>query len=321
MKNHCAPSPLPMPRMATRTAAMVLLASLCVACGAKDEPAAPAASAPATSSAPIQANGQTDGQADGPGVDLAFSALFGVQSAGESARTGTQQQTRLWFQTPLTQAGQHYWAQFFVSQDLDDEGEPIDSHAQGVSISALTYVQQDAGWQLVSRQRDFSATGSYGDAPQAEAELLSLSPTHSAALVQATAFGQGYSYAGKTVLLFDGNSWSDAGYIGTSEDNAGTCDDAPENPPGTEAPGDEADGEDEADDFTLAPCYAWAGSISLTPAEESPNPAMPDLVVQRHSTLTAEQEALRPAPDATSRLRVVYHFEDGQYRSPAEVNR
>lgn len=271
---------------------------------AEPSTASPTAAAPAASIA--SAPTQPPVLADYPDSDLAFSALFGAQAEGKkTVKTRRDGLSTLWFEQAFTQGGQQYWVQFFTTQTLEKNGQPQDFHAASVSVSHITYRHDEMGWTMIDKEVDQFGTGTNGEAPTPTPVLLALNPSHTALLLDAHYMGQGYGYGYKTVVIFNGQTWQNAGDISTAGDNAGTCDDDVDSPP-------------EPADSPLQPCYAWEGSVAIASDQPAGDLGLPALQVQRHSTLSAALEARRRQPDADSRKRIIYSYKNGEYRSPSD---
>lgn len=229
-----------------------------------------------------------------PSNETAFKQLFGTASPskpGSMVKTAPNKLTSFWFEQSFTQGGDHLHVKFFATQSLDESGQPIDSHAQSVEVGAISYQQNANKWQVLSKQPQFGVAGAWGKVDKVVApEVLQLSPTSLAVMLDAADGMGGWHEEGKTIFVFAQNAWHDTGYVQTGGDNLGTCNDAP--PVADE-------------ELPLAPCYRYSGTISVINGSTS---EYPDLLVTRTGTEGEEHLGkLLPARNVT------YVFKDGKY--------
>lgn len=226
-----------------------------------------------------------------PSNETALKELFGVSDPSGKVKTAPDKLTNFWFEQSINVGTNNLHVKFFATQNLDESGQPVNAHASGVDVGAITYRQNSSQWEVISKQPQFGAAGTWGEVNEVKPEILQLSPTSLALMLNQSYFGQGYGNEGKVMFVFAQNSWHDVGYVQTGEDNSGNCD---ENPP---APGEE---------FPLAPCYIIKGTITVVNGATS---EYPDLLVTR----TEEHRGgIIPAKNVT------YIFEDGKYINPNE---
>lgn len=198
----------------------------------------------------------------------------------------------VWFQQPIKHAGTDYHVAFVKLREIDlQTGEPVNAHAAGVSISAITYKKAGADWEIVSRQiSPFTEAGDWGDAAVPEkVGQLELSKASTALLIPSYASGQGVAYGGEQIIAFNGESWTSLGVVNTSGDNGGGCDDTYPD---------------------LPACWSYTGTIHVVP---SGNGQTPDLLVVRTGT-DYTGHGSKPKPVGN----VVYKLKGGVYTTPSE---
>lgn len=221
-----------------------------------------------------------------PSVSDSMKELFGLQQGAEEAKTKPDQLTKAAFSTEFTLGSDRFYAQFFQSQDLLENGEVSDSHASSVDLSVITYKQTGATWSVIDKKVELAESGTWGALSNGPAEKLQLSPGSFGLLVDEGYSGQGYHHTGKSIFVFAGNKWQHAGFIETGASNSGACD---ENfKPGS------------SDDF-MKPCYEYTGKISVAP---NANGDFPDLLVTRNGTQEGEQpNQVVPAKNVTVKYK------------------
>lgn len=228
-----------------------------------------------------------------PTNETALKALFGVSDPSGKVRSATDKLTSFWFEQSFELGTDNLHVKFFATQSLDQSGQPIESHAQAVEVSAITYKYTSGQWEAISKQLQFGLAGSWGRVNQVEPELLKLSPSSLALMIDAADGMGGRSQEGKVIFVFAQDSWHDVGFVQTGENNLGACDDT--------APAVD-------DEYPLEPCYSFIGKISVANGSIAD---YPDLLVTRSSTENKETlGALIPVRNVT------YIFKDGKYSEP-----
>jgi len=232
-----------------------------------------------------------------PSNETALKELFGVSDPTGQVKTAPDQLTTFWFDQSTKLGADNLYVKFFATQNLDESGQPIDSHATAVEVGAITYKQNSSQWEVISTQLNFGAAGSSGKVDdEVKPEILQLSPTSFAVMVKASGGMGGWFDEGKTVFVFAQNAWHDMGYVKTGGDNSGSCDETPPTP----------------DAYAMGPCYSYKGTISVVNGSTS---EYPDLLITRTGTESKEHRgSLIPAKNVT------YIFKDGQYINPNEFN-
>lgn len=229
-----------------------------------------------------------------PSNETALKELFGVSDPSGKVKTAPDKLTKFWFEQSIKVGTNNLHVKFFATQSLDESGQPVDAHASGVDVGAITYKQNSNQWEVISKQPQFGAAGSWGEVDEVKPEVLQLSPTSLSVMLDASGGMGGQFEEGKTIFVFAQNSWHDVGYVQTGEDNSGTCDETP--PPPEEG---------------MGPCYSYKGAISVVNGSTS---EYPDLLVTRTGTESKEHRgALIPAKNVT------YIFKDGKYINPNEL--
>jgi len=229
-----------------------------------------------------------------PSEDTALKELFFVSDPSGKVKTAPNKLTYFLFEQSFKIGTNNLHVKFFATQSLDESGRPFDWHAAGVDVGAITYKQNYSQWEVISKQPQFGEAGKWGEFYGGEPEVLQLSPTSLAVMVDHSDFGQGYSTEGKIVFVFAQNTWHNFGYIETGGSNPGNCDQTP--PP--------------AGEEGLAPCYSYEGEISVVKGSTS---EYPDLLVTRTGTESNEYRGT-PLPAKN----VTYIFKDGRYMNPNE---
>jgi hypothetical protein len=230
-----------------------------------------------------------------PSNETALKELFGVSDPSGKVKTAPDKLTNFWFEHSIKVGTNNLHVKFFATQSLDESGQPVDAHASGVDVGAITYKQNSNQWEVVSKQPQFGAAGSWGKVDEVKPEVLQLSPNSLAVMLDASGGMGGWFDEGKTIFVFAQNSWHDVGYVQTGGDNSGTCDE-------NEPPEGIKDG--------AGPCYSYKGAISVVNGSTS---EYPDLLVTRTGTESKEHRgALIPAKNVT------YIFKDGKYINPNE---
>lgn len=230
-----------------------------------------------------------------PSNATALHDMFGVTDPSGKIKTAYDKLTSLWFEQSFKDGDDNLHVKFYKTQSLDEEGKPMDSHATSVDVGAITYKQIAGQWQVISKQTKFGEFGQWGDAPEAKARILQLSPGVVALMVDDGNGMGGYNVEGKTLIAFSKGSWRDVGFVETGNDNSGACD---ETPPLA------------GEEWVIGPCYSSKGIISVATGSTS---EYPDLLVTR--TGTQQNEHGGPIVPAEN---VTYIFKDGKYTNPAE---
>lgn len=230
-----------------------------------------------------------------PSNETALKELFGVSDPSGKVKTAPDKLTNFWFEQSIKNGTDNIHVKFFATQSLDESGQPVDAHASGVDVGVITYKQNSGQWEVISKQPQFGVAGSWGKVDEVKPEILQLSPTSLAVMLDASGGMGGWFDEGKTIFVFAQNSWHDVGYVQTGGDNSGTCDE-------NEPPEGIKDG--------VGPCYSYKGTISVVNGSTS---EYPDLLVTRTGTESKEHRgALIPAKN------VMYVFKDGKYINPNE---
>lgn len=203
-----------------------------------------------------------------------------------------------WFRHDVSIGANQYHVAFIQLQQLDKEtGEPVGGHVDSSAIAAITYKKTPEGWIVASRQKNpFTQAGAWGVAPQPEAggvEYLVPSPGLTMLLVPGAYMGQGYAEEGVSLLAFDGQSWTDVGYLHTGGDNAGVC-------------SDEDDAELEED---WKPCWSYTGKVAVF---ASPDQKYPDIIVVHSGTKGSGAGEVGAVPNE------VFTFRKGRYSNVAD---
>jgi uncharacterized protein YecT (DUF1311 family) len=228
-----------------------------------------------------------------PERNTAMQDLFGVTDPSGEVKTGEEALTSFWFEQSFTQGTDNFHVIFFKTQAIDEDGDPYQSHAQGVDVGAITYKQVGDEWQIIGKQPKFGEAGSWGDVPETTAEILPLSASVLAFMVDSSYSGQGYVDEGKMLFTFSKNIWHDIGYLQTGGDNSGDCDDESKSLEG------------------LGACWSYEGKISVITGK---NTDYPNLLVTRTGTESgANRNAVVPAKNVT------YIFNGEKYINPADI--
>lgn len=229
-----------------------------------------------------------------PSNETALKELFGATGLSEKAsgsiKTAPNKLTSFWFEQSFKLGTDSLHVKFFATQSLDESAQPIESHAQSVAVSAISYKQSASQWRVLSKQLQFGVAGAWGKVNEVKPEILPLSPTSLAVMLDAADGMGGWLQEGKIIFVFARNAWRDVGFVQTGGNNLGTCDDSP---PAAD------------DEFPVGPCYSYEGTISVVSGSRS---VYPDLLVTRTGTLSEEHRgALIPARNVT------YIFKNGKY--------
>jgi uncharacterized protein YecT (DUF1311 family) len=227
-----------------------------------------------------------------PNHATAMQDLFGVTDPSGEVKTGDEALSSFWFEQSFKQGEDNLHVIFFKTQSIDEEGEPYQSHAQGVDVGAITYQQIAGQWQIIAKQTKFGEAGSWGDVPETTARMMQLSPNVLVLMVDSSYSGQGYVDEGEMLFAFSKNTWHDIGYVQTGGDNSGDCDD--------ESTGLEG----------LGACWRYQGKISILAGK---NIEYPDLLVTRTGTESGEnRDSVIPAKN------ISYVFNGEKYINPAD---
>lgn len=224
-----------------------------------------------------------------PDPKTALTELFGSAFNGESIRTASGERASPWFEQSFSIGSDQHHAVFSKTQQLDPEtGAPLDSHVQGVSVGAITYRLDKDGWRLIGKQIGIGEIGSWGEAPKVEqAEILNLSPSKIAFLIDFDYGMGGYLDEGKVLFGFDGARWQNLGFVQTGGNNEGACDETPS-----------------ASGVTI-PCWSYTGTISVLPEIHR---GYPDLLVERTGTQSGDdRHPIQPVTNA------IYRFDGENY--------
>ena len=230
-----------------------------------------------------------------PNKEVALNDLFGVSDPSGEVKTAPDKLTRFWFERSIKVGVDDLHVKFFATQGLDELGRPFDYHAAGVDVGAITYKKNSDRWDVLSKQPRFGVAGSWGNVDEVNPEILQLSPSSLAVMIDASGGMGGWFDKGKVMFIFSRDAWYDVGYIQTGGDNSGACDEN-EPPEGIEG----GDG----------PCYSFTGVISVAGDSIS---EYPDLLVTRSGT---ESKGHRGA--LISAKNVTYTYADGKYFNPDE---
>ncbi|MEI6708793.1 MAG: lysozyme inhibitor LprI family protein [Methylococcales bacterium] len=228
-----------------------------------------------------------------PDHETAMKDLFGVTDPSGEVKTGDEALSSFWFEQSFKEGTDDIHVIFFKTQSIDEEGEPYQSHAQGVDVGAITYKQIANQWQIISKQTKFGEAGSWGDVPETTTEIMQLSPNVLVLMVDSSYSGQGYVDEGEMLFAFSKNTWRDIGYVQTGGDNSGDCDD--------ESAGLEG----------LGACWSYKGKISTVAGK---NPDYPDLLVTRTGTESSTERG-----EVITAKNVSYVFNGEKYINPADA--
>lgn len=187
------------------------------------------------------------------------------------------------------------YVKFYKTQQLDESGNPVDSHVTPVLLSAITYKKEAGRWQVVSKQKNIGSAGSWGDVVVGHIDTLKLSPNATALMLDGGYGGQGVFYKHKELIAYSGDKWKTVGVIVTGGDNSGDCDEQPKKP---------------NEPYNLGPCWNYTGVISVV---QGSNSDFPDLLVTRTGTQSKEHRtSVQPAKNVT------YVFNGLEYKSPED---
>lgn len=232
-----------------------------------------------------------------PSNDSAFKELFGVPVTGEKTQSTPNELSRFWFDQEFSQGDEDYYTAFFVSQEIDWENSFDDhimtttGHETTADIGVVTYKKVSGQWLLVSKQKKFAVAGSYGDVSEATSELLVLSPTATAVMVDSVWGGQGTVYNGKRIFVFSEEAWIYSGNIFIDSSRDGVKEECGYPPI-------------EPNEHGAGWCYKNTGEISVLDVFKNGFPA---LLVTRIGT-DAGQNSSVPAEN------LIYTFIDGRYQ-------
>lgn len=233
-----------------------------------------------------------------PSNDSAFKELFGVPSTGGKTKSAPGELSRFWFGQEFSQGEDNYYVTFFASQEIlsEDYGEIeiLICRDCTADVGAVTYKKVSGQWVLISKQKKFAVAGGYGDVSEATPELLALSPTATAVMIDFIEGGQGIVESGKNMFIFSEEAWIRGGHIFTSSSRDGVEAECGY-PPVIE----------EANEFGFGWCYKNTGVISLLDATKN---GFPYLMVARTGTEEDGNGSVVPAKN------LIYTFKDGRYQ-------
>ncbi|GAB4257251.1 MAG: hypothetical protein Kow0065_06470 [Methylomicrobium sp.] len=228
-----------------------------------------------------------------PDTKKALAVLFGNEFKNGSIKTADNESATYWFEQTFSIGSQRYHVVFAQVQQLDIEtGTPLDSHVQGVGVAAITYHSEPDGWHAIGQQTHIGEIGSWGKAPEVtQAEILTLSESQIALLIDFGYGMGGYFDEGKVLFGFDGSRWRDLGFVQTGSNNAGACDETP------------------STSGVTIPCWSYTGAISVLPEMHD---GYPDLLIKRTGTKSGnDRNPVEPAGNA------VYRFDGERYADTA----
>jgi len=203
--------------------------------------------------------------------------------------------TSIWFNKEVKIGDDDIYVKFYKTQQLDASGNPVDSHATQVLVSAITYKKAIGKWQVLSKQNNIGSAGSWGDVTSANVETLELTSNTPVLMIGHGEGGQGQFFEYKQLLAYSGSAWKDIGVVLMAGENSGDCDESPQ--PNT--------------DFSLGPCWKYESTISVVKESKS---EFPDLLVSRTGTQSKEHRiSVEPAKN------VIYVFDGFKYTNP-EIN-
>lgn len=218
-----------------------------------------------------------------------------MPSTSEKTKTAPDKLSKFWFGQEFNHGEDYYYAAFFSSQEILFEGDDYIETAMCwdclTDIGAVTYKKVSGQWLLVSKQKKFALAGSRGYVSEAIPELLVLSPTATAVMVDFIEGGQGIFEGGKDMFIFSEEAWVYGGHISTSTSRDGAEEECGYPPV-------------ETDEFGVEWCYKNTGVISLLDATKN---GFPYLMVTRTGT-EARSHHLVPAKN------LIYTFIDGHYQ-------
>lgn len=215
-----------------------------------------------------------------PKSTRAIKDLFGISASDGQFKTGKTAMTSIWFEQSFQHGNDSLHVVFLKTQSLDERGE-VDGHrASAPLISAASYKKANNDWLLISKQINFTTIGQFGEAPEInQAEVERIHSDKSVFLVNSGYSAMGYSEEGKVLLIFENNSWKDAGFILTSSDNSGTC------------------------GLDLSPCYHFDGNMSFSSDKKD----FPDIYVTKAGSELDNQQKIIVAGTDT------YVFDGNKY--------
>ncbi len=224
-----------------------------------------------------------------PNVNKALTTLFSIPASDNKIKVNKDTLASLWFEKSFNDGLNKYHAIFIKNQMVDSETHEIyGSHADAPIISAVVYTLNKGEWVLASAQENIGVFGSWGDTPPIkQVQLLTLAKGNIALLLDISYSGQGYTKSGKTIFSYYQNNWTQLGYLPTSGDNSGVCDDTVK------------------DDLLLSACWSFNGTVNL--AENNSSSTYTDIIVKRTGTMEGENRKIIPVKNS------LYSFNGEEY--------
>lgn len=205
--------------------------------------------------------------------------------------------TSLWFEQSFWDGKNKMHAIFTETPRLNEDGTVVSCHVCGTTIGVVTYKQVAGQWEFISIYPKVAELGQWGSAPEVQkAKVLQLASDNVALLIRESERHQGYYGEGIHLLAYSKNNWHHLGYVGTEDNNSGTCYDTP-HPSKNDM------------DFGLNRCWGYKGEVSIKTGDNS---KYPDLLVTETGTEESE-DALRLVP--VNRV-ITYIFNGEKYIDP-----
>ncbi len=189
----------------------------------------------------------------------ALQELFGVTDASGKIKTASDKLSSIWFEQSFQNGKDNNHVIFIKSQPIDNAGNIDDCHACGVLIGQVSYKQMNGAWKIISKQKDFTKIGSYGDAPNiTQAKILQISSDKNIFLIHDSYMVMGEASEWEELFLFSKNSWHHIGGISAIIDNSASM---------------------ECNDDNKK-CINYEGKVSVIPS----NKEYPDILVTKTGT-------------------------------------
>lgn len=216
----------------------------------------------------LSGNRETANKSVKPNKIMALKELFGLTDPSGTVKPSQDKLASIWFDQMFRDGNDSTYVVFVKEQSLDENGELINCNECNAIIDAVTYKLISGSWRVVSKQKNITEIGNWGDAPKIDqAKILQLSPENTALLVRTEWVGQGNIAGGYGMFAYHVNTWSYLGYLDVFGSNEGSgCDKSHIN---------------EQSNKNEKFCWLYSGKVYIQQSDKSP---YPNIIVNRTGT-------------------------------------
>ena len=217
-------------------------------------------------------------QSDRPDPKSALQELFSVTDSSGAIKIAQDKLASIWFDQTFQDGSGQVYVVFVKEQKIDENGQLGSCHSCGASIDAVTYKNISGNWVAISKQKNITELGNWGDIPKINGgeietkhgEILRLSPDNTVLLIKGEGQGQGVVAGYKEILAFHQNKWQ---YLGTL--------DVWGNNEGADCINSRKQFKASDDSLWNSSCWSYTGKVSIGTSNGTP---YPNIVVKHKGT-------------------------------------